>query len=102
MVCVRFCFANPWTRTASPSTEAKSCCLAKGPDEADDGEHKDEDDEEDGGMAESIHPTCLSSTVPATGMGTAVAPGVIIISDAVVTVTVAVLPSFLALADAWQ
>lgn len=102
VVCVRVCFLKPWTRTASPSTEAKFCCLAKGPDEADDGEQEDGDDEEDGGMAESLHSTCLTSTVPAAGMGAAVAPEVTVISAAVVMVTVAVPPSFLALADAWQ
>lgn len=102
VVCVRFCFPGPWTWTASPSTEARFCCLAKGPDEADDGKQEDEDDEEDGGMAKSLHSACLSSTVPVVGMGAAVAPGVTVISAAVVMVTVAVLPSFLVLADAWQ
>lgn len=101
VVRVRFCFPKPWTLTASPSMEAKLCCLAKGPDEADD-EVEDEDDDEDGGMAKSLHSTCLSSTAPAVGMGAAVAPGVTAISAAVVMVTVAVLPSFLVLADAWQ
>lgn len=99
--CVRVCFPNPWTRAASPSTEAKFCCLAKGPDEADNGEQEDEEDEEDGGMAESLHSTCLSSTLPAVGTGAAVAPEVTAIA-AVVMLTVAVPPSFLALADAWQ
>lgn len=99
--CVRVCFPNPWTRAASPSTEAKFCCLAKGLDEADNGEQEDEDDEEDGGMAESLHSTCLSSTLPAVGTGAAVAPEVTTIA-AVVMLTVAVPPSFLALADAWQ
>lgn len=99
VVCVRVCFPNSWTRAASPFTEATFCCLAKGPDEADDGEQEDED-EEDGGMAESLHSTCLSSALPAVGMGAAVAPEVAVISAAVVMVTVAVLPSFLALA--WQ
>lgn len=102
VVCVRVCFPNPWTWAASPSTEAKFCCLAKGPDEADDGEQEDEDNEEDSGMAESLHSTCLSSTVPAAGTGAAVAPGVTVISAAVVMVTVAVPPSFFVLADAWQ
>lgn len=101
VVCVRVCFPNPWTQGASPSTEAKCCCLAKGPDEADNGEQEDEDDEEDRGMAESLHSTCLSSTLPAVGMGAAVAPEVTVIT-AVVMVTVAVPPSVLVLADAWQ
>lgn len=101
-VCVRVCFPNPRTRAASPSTEAKFCCLAKGPDEADNGEQEDEDDEEDGGMAESLHSTCLSSALPAVGTEAAAAPEVTVISAAVVMVTVAVPPSFLALADAWQ
>lgn len=97
--CVRVCFAKPWTRAASPS---KLCCLSKGPDGADNGEREDEDDEEESsGMAESLHSTCLSSALPVGGMGAAVTPEVTVIS-AVVTVTVVVPPSFLALADAWQ
>lgn len=79
----------------------KFCCLARGPDEADNGEQVDEGDEEDSGMAESLHSTCLSSTLPAVGTEAAVAPEVAFIA-AVVMVTVAVPPSFLVLADAWQ
>ena len=100
VVCVRVCFS--WSRTALPSTEATFCFSAKGPDAADDGEQEDEDDEEDGGMAESLHSTCLSSTLPVVGLGAAAAPEVTVISAAVVMVTVAVPPSFLVLADAWQ
>lgn len=96
VVCVRVCFPDSWT--ASPF--ATFCCLAKGADEADDGEQEDDDEVEDGGMAESLHSTCLSSALPAGGTGAAVAPEVTVISAAVVTVTVAVPPSFLALA--WQ
>lgn len=99
--CVRVCLPTPWNWAASPSTVAKFCGGAKGPDEADNDEHDDEDDEEHGGMAESLHSTCLSSTLPAGGTGAAVAPEVTAIA-AVVMVTVAVPPSFLALADAWQ
>lgn len=101
VACKRVCFPKSWTRAASPFTEAKFSCLAKGPDEAEDEEQEDED-EVDGGMAESLHSTCLSSALPAVGTGAAVAPEVTVISAAVVMVTVAVLPSFLALADAWQ
>ncbi len=99
VVCVRVCFPNACTRPTSPSTEAKFCCFAEGPDEADNGEESD--DEEDGGMAESSHSTCRSSPLPAVGMEAAAAPEVTVIA-AVVMVTVAVPPSFLALADAWQ
>lgn len=53
-------------------------------------------------MAESLHSTGLTSTLPAVGMGAAVAPEVTVICAAVVMVTVAVPPSFLVLADAWQ
>lgn len=100
MVCVRVCSPRSFTRPASSSTGAEFFCLAKGPGEADDGER--DDDGEDGGMAESLHSTCLFSTLPAVGMGAAVAPEVNVISTAVVMVTVAVPPSFLVLADAWQ
>lgn len=101
VTCERACFLKPWTWTAFPSTEAKFCCLAKEPDEADNGEQVD-GDEEDGGMVESLHSTCLSSALPVAGMEAAVAPEVAVMSAAVVVVTVAVLPSFFVLADAWQ
>lgn len=52
-------------------------------------------------MAESLQSACLSSTLPAFGTGAAVALGVTVIA-AVVMATVAVPPSFLVLADAWQ
>lgn len=100
VVCVGLCFT--WTRTASSFTEAKFCCLAKGPDEANDGEQEDGDDEEDDGMAVSLHSTCLSSTLHTVGMGAAVASEVTVFSTAVVMVTVAVPPPFLVLAEAWQ
>lgn len=102
VVCVRFCFPKPWTCTAFSSTEAGFCCLAKGPDKANGREQEDEDDEEESGMAKSLHSACLSSAVPVVGMGAAGAPGGTVFSAAVVTVAVAVLPSFLVLADAWQ
>lgn len=97
---VKVCSPKPLTWFASPSTETKSSCLAKGSAVADDREQ--EDDEEDGGMAESLHSTCLVSSLPAGGMGATVAPEVNVISTAVFMVTVAVPPSFLVLADAWQ
>lgn len=107
MFWVRACSSNPWPRAASRSTEGKLSwdCLANEQDEADDGvEENEDDDEEEGGMAESLHSTCLSSTMPAAGMGATMAPGVTIVAAVVVMVTVAlaVPPSFLVPADAWQ
>lgn len=93
------CIPDPWTCAAFPSTEAKLSCLAKGPGRADN--EVDEGDEEDAGMAESLHSTRLSSTLPAIGTGAEVAPEVTVMA-AVVMVTVAVLPSFLMPANAWQ
>lgn len=65
-----------------------------------DGGKEDEGDEEDGGLAESLHSACLSPTVPAAGVESAAAPGAAVFSAAVVMATA--LPSFFVLADAWQ
>ena len=73
-----------------------SLTFAREADKADDG--GGEDDEEDGGMAESLHSTRPFSTLPAGSTGGAV--GAPKVTAAVVTATVAVPPSFLALA--WQ
>lgn len=100
MVCVRVCSPKPLSQPASLSTETKFCSLAKGPGEADDGQ--EDEDEEDVDMAESLHSTCSFSTVPEPWTGAAAAPGVNVISTDVVMVTVAVPPSVLALAEAWQ
>lgn len=95
---MRACSPNPRTWPASPSTDPKFCCLAKKPGEADDGGN----DENDGGMAESLNSTCLLSTLPSAGTGASVAPEVNVIFTAVVVVTVAEPPSFLLPAVAWQ
>lgn len=88
---------NPRAGAAFPSTEGRFGRSAEGPEEA----FNEGDDErgggEDGGMAESLHSTCPSSTWPPVGTGAAAAPEVTLIA-AVVMVTG--LPSFLA--DAWQ
>lgn len=76
--CEGFSVSLIWA--ASLCCVAKLCCLAKGMDGADTVE--DENGGEDGGMAKSLHSTCLSSGG---------------VTAAVVQVAVA-LPSFLAFA----
>lgn len=90
---------NPRAGAAFPSTEDKFCRSAEGPEEAFNEGDDEKGEEEDGGMAKSLHSTCPSSTWP-TGGTSAVAAPEVTVTAAVVMVTVLALRSFLA--DAWQ
>lgn len=84
---------NHCAGAAFPSTEDE------GPEGAFNDGDDEKEEEEDGGMAKSLHSTCPSSTWPTVGTSAAAAPEVTVLA-AVVMVTVLAPLSFLA--NAWQ
>lgn len=99
MVCVWAGSPMPLVNPPSPSTGTIFCSLVNGLGEDD---VKQDDDEYNVEMAESLHSTCPFSTLLALGVRAALAPRGCVISTAVLMETVAEHPYFLIQPDAWQ